>query len=188
MITIVTWNNWKYKQISSVLEVGGIFVKQENLDIIEPQSNNMFEVSAYKAMQAFEQIGWPVVVDDTGIFFDAYPNFPGVFSKYMYQSLWMAWLSKLFVDQSNIKAWFQCVLSYMDSLLEQPMQFVWTTSWTINFSMLDQVTIDNHLPYLSIFVPDGWETVAQMDPSYFESNHHRTKASIALREFLVSHH
>jgi XTP/dITP diphosphohydrolase len=184
MISIVTWNSWKYKQIASVLEEGGFLVEQKKIDLIEPQSNDMLEVSKYKAKQAFEIIWKPVVVDDTGIYFDAYPNFPGVFSKYMMESLGMDGMRRLFQDQTNTRASFQCIVSYMDETLPEPVSFVGKSYGHLDFSFLDQVVRDHHLPYLSIFIPDGMDTVAQMNPSYFESNHHRVQAIKMLTEFL----
>jgi hypothetical protein len=37
-----------------VLKAGGIFVQQENIDLVEPQLNDMLQVSAYKTRQAFD--------------------------------------------------------------------------------------------------------------------------------------
>lgn len=131
-------------------------------------------------------IGGPVVVDDSGIFFDAYPNFPGVFSKYMYQSLGIPGLQRLFIDQPNTHVWYQCVLSYMDLTLSEPKQFIGKVEGNICFDFLDKVEIDTHLQYDAFFLADGMDVVAQMDKTHFESFHHRTRASIALREFLLS--
>jgi XTP/dITP diphosphohydrolase len=127
-----------------------------------------------------------VVVDDSGIYFDTYPDFPGVLSKYIYKSLGMYGLQKLFVDQPNTHAWFQCVLTYMDQLLSEPIQFIGKVSGHISFDFLDQVVVDSHLPYDAIFQAVGMNGVAQMDMEQFQTFHHRTKASISLKDFLVS--
>jgi inosine/xanthosine triphosphate pyrophosphatase family protein len=95
-------------------------------------------------------------------------------------------LQQLFREQNNTHASFLCVLSYMDEHLLEPKQYIGTTQGSIDFSFLDKVTVDLHLPYLSIFVPEGMDTVAQMNTSFFESNHHRTKASEALKEYIAS--
>lgn len=184
MLTLVTWNAWKYRQISSLLK-GTVSCIQQHIDLVEQQSNDMLAVSRSKAMQAFDLIQWPVLVDDSGIYFCAYPEFPGVFSKYIYQSLGMEWLVKLFVQQPNTKAYFQCVLSYMDSTLQEPMQFVWRLQGNIDFSFLESINIDTHLPYDAIFRAKGMEVVAQLDMHTFESLHHRSKATLSCKDWLI---
>jgi XTP/dITP diphosphohydrolase len=184
MITIATWNSLKYDQISSVLKAGGIFVQQENIDLVEPQLNDMLQVSAYKTRQAFDIVWWPVVVDDSGIFFDAYPDFPWVFSKYIFQSLGINGLSRLFQDQPNKGAYFQCVLSYMDMTLDSPKQFIGKVSGKVCFEYLDQIVINPNWPYDAIFQAEEMNVVAQLDMNQFDTLHHRTKASDKLLEFL----
>jgi XTP/dITP diphosphohydrolase len=184
MITLCTWNTWKFEQIATVLRPDFSCI-QQSVDLFEPQTNDMFTVSRMKAIEAFEKIGWPVLVDDSGIYFDAYPDFPGVFSKYMFHSLGVVWLQKLFVDQPNTKAWHQCVLSYMDETLQEPKQFVWTVSWVIDFSFLDRLQPDPHLPYDAIFRLEGVWTVVQLDMASFAPHNHRARAARALKEWLV---
>lgn len=185
MITIVTWNTLKYLQIASILEAGGIFVEQKNIDLIESQSNDMLEVSAYKAIQAFNIVWGPVLVDDSGIYFDAYPDFPWVFSKYIFKSLGIDGLARLFQDQANTGAYFQCILSYMDASLDSPKQFLGTVRGKLCFDYLDQINVDPHWPYDAIFQADEMDVVAQMDMDKFQMLHHRAKASMALRDFLL---
>jgi XTP/dITP diphosphohydrolase len=137
----------------------------------------MLAVSRTKAMQAFEIVAWPVLVDDSGIYFSAYPDFPGVFSKYMFHSLGRDGLRRLFVDQPNTHAYFQCVLSYMDETLQEPCQFIWRVDWTLDFTFLDKVTINSHLPYDAIFRAEGMDVIAQLAMPVFEQIHHRAKAT-----------
>lgn len=183
-ITIVTWNTGKYRQISWLLHDFFPCV-QQNIDLLEPQSNDMVAVSSTKARQVFEMVQWPVLVDDSGIYFSAYPDFPGVFSKYMFQSLGVEWLRRLFLQQPNTDAYFQCVLSYMDATLPSPVQFVGRVEGVIDFRFLESIVIDKHLPYDAIFRADGMDVVAQLDMSTFESLHHRAKATTSARQWLA---
>lgn len=184
VLSIVTGNRWKYTQIVDVFG-SEIVTQQEKIDLLEPQSNDMLFVSAQKAQEAFERIWWPVLVDDSGIYFSAYPDFPGVFSKYIFHSLGSEGLRRLFADQQNTKAYFQCVLSYMDTTLDSPMQFVWRIAGEMDFSFLHIVQIDEHLPYDAIFRPNGMEVVAQMEMSTFARMHHRTQAAELCKKWLL---
>lgn len=184
MITICTWNTWKFEQIATVLRPG-IECVQQSVDLFEPQTNDMFAISRMKALEAFQKVWWPVLVDDSGIYFDAYQDFPGVFSKYIFQSLGVKWLQKLFVDQTNSKAWHQCVLSYMDETLQEPQQFVGTVEGVMDFSFLDRVQPDSHLPYDAIFRLENASSVVQMDIPSFIPHNHRARAARAVKEWLV---
>ncbi len=183
MITICTWNTWKFEQIAAVLRPD-FSCAQQAVDLFEPQTNDMLEVSRIKAFEAFEKVWWPVLVDDSGIYFDSYPDFPGVFSKYIFQSLGVVWLQKLFIDQPNTKAWYQCVLSYMDEALQEPQQFVGKIFGVIDFSFLDRIQPDSHLPYDAIFRLEHASNVVQMDIASFALDNHRARAARALKEWL----
>ena len=187
MITICTWNSWKFEQIAAVLRPDFACVQQA-VDLFEPQTNDMLEVSRMKAVEAFEKVWWPVLVDDSGIYFDAYPDFPGVFSKYIFQSLGVVWLQKLFADQSNTKAWYQSVLSYMDETLEEPQQFVGKIFGVIDFSFLDRVQFDPHLPYDVLFRLEDSTTVVQLDMPSFTLHNHRSRAARELKDWLIETH
>jgi XTP/dITP diphosphohydrolase len=183
-LTIATWNSWKYVQITDALG-WAVQATQRDLDLIEIQSNDMLAVSSHKARQAFDQVGSAVLVDDSGIFFAAYPDFPGVFSKYIYASLGITGLQKLFHEQQNTGAWYQCVLSYMDETLSEPIQFVGKSAGVIDFSFLDQVVVNPHLPFDAFFRPEGMAVVAGMDMNTFARQHHRGRAAQQLKEWLL---
>ena len=53
----------------------------KKLHIIEPDYDSLEEVAQAKAEQAFEQLKKPVIVEDTGVFFEAYSNFSGQIAK-----------------------------------------------------------------------------------------------------------
>lgn len=184
MITLCTGNTWKFEQIAAVLRPDFACVQQA-VDLVEPQTNDMLSVSRMKAYEAFQKVWWPVLVDDSGIYFDAYPNFPGVFSKYVFQSLGVEWLRRLFVDQPNIHAWYQCILSYMDETVQEPKQFVWTVAGVMDFSFLDRIQPDPHLPYDALFRLENTKQVVQLDMASFTPHNHRAAATRQLKEWLT---
>jgi XTP/dITP diphosphohydrolase len=184
MLTICTGNAGKFEQIAAVLQPE-IIVSQRAIDLLEVQTNDMLAVSRMKAIEAYTIVQWPVLVDDSGIYFDAYQDFPWVFTKYIFWSLWTEWLQKLFIDQQNHKAYYQCVLSYMDETLQEPQQFVGTVPGIMDFSFLDRVHPDPHLPYDAIFRLENASTVVQMDMNSFVLDNHRARAARAVKEWLV---
>lgn len=184
MLTIVTWNSWKYKQISEVLSAV-IQTYQENIDLQEIQTADLKEISADKAMKAFNVVQWPVLVDDSGIIFDQYAWFPGAMTKFLYEWIGLDWIQKLFQWVDNRNAQFVCVLSYMDKNLEAPKQFVGTVAWELTFDRLWKDNENPKLAYDLIFKIDGMQEPVfyHMDVWKWEKSH-RYQASKKLGEWL----
>lgn len=160
-ISIVTGNTWKYEQITSILS-DTFCAKQIHLDIPEIQTNLLTEISIDKCKKASSIIQWPVIVDDSGIYFDAYHDFPGALSKYMYTWIGLTWIQKLFDWVENKQAHFQTVLWYMDETMTEPRLFIGECTGTISFDWLDAAEGDLRLPYDLIFIPDWYDS-----PAYF---------------------
>ncbi len=159
-ISLITWNEWKLNEIKQNISPKVELIYQD-LDIVEIQSESLEEVSKNKAIQAYKKNKSPVLVDDTWIYFNKYPDFPWVFAKFVYKSLGKNWIKKLF-EWIEDNSWsMQTVISYMDSSLSGPISFLWVAEWKFETNHLDEVPEDS-LPYNYIFIPNGWQkTVAQ---------------------------
>lgn len=176
MLSIVTWNLWKYQQIKAFLPPI-IETKQLAIDLIEIQTTSLEEISAYKCMQAYTHVQWPVLVDDSGICFDAFHGFPGALSRYFYEGVWISGMERLFTDIENRNAQFQCVLSYMDDSLATPMQFIGTVEGRIDFWWVCDATENPKLPYDLIFIPEGMDRPAFFDEEMWNDQYnHRVRA------------
>lgn len=184
MLTVVTWNTWKYTQISEVLaEVTETY--QEKIDLEEIQTTDLKEISADKALKAFEIVQWPVVVDDTWILFATYSEFPGAMTKFLYEWIGLEGIERLYQWVEDRAAQFVCVLSYMDANLEVPKQFIWTVEGKLTFDRLWKDKENPKLPYDLIFQIEWMK-----EPVYYHMNvwkwerSHRYKASKLLWEWL----
>lgn len=82
-VHIVTGNKNKLESARKRLEPFRITVEQIKLEIIEPQSEDIKFVAEFKATQAFEKVGKPVLVSDTGWSIPALKGFPGPLMHYM---------------------------------------------------------------------------------------------------------
>jgi len=74
-ISIVTGNDGKYTQIAGGLP-DFVIAEQVDLDIPEIQTNVLTEISADKCRQAYAQLQKPCLVDDSGIYMNAFNEFP----------------------------------------------------------------------------------------------------------------
>src|SRR5690554_5977386 len=96
-IYYATSNPVKFEEVSKFFkEYPEIELKQFTKELFEIQSENQKEIALLKAEQAWEMLQQPVIVDDSGIFFHKYHNFPGTFTKFIYQSLGMKNIEKLY--------------------------------------------------------------------------------------------
>lgn len=176
-IHICTWNTKKYLQICEFLPVE-ITPVQVDLDVPETQTNLLTEISYDKCLQSYIELQAPVLVDDSGIYFLWYTEFPGALSKFIYKWIWLEGIVKLFDGNVDTRAKFQSVISYMDETLPEPIQFIWESAWSIDLSVREKYYnngVDN-LPYDLIFKADWMEKIVYEDYEWWKSVNHRVKA------------
>ncbi len=184
---ICTWNSGKYEQICEFLP-SLIIPKQADLDIPETQTNLLTEISYDKCLQAYIEMQGPVLVDDSGIYFDAYTDFPGALSKFVYKGIGLGWIAKLFDENVSRKAKFQSVISYMDGTMPEPVQFVWETIWEIDLSIRKKYSEDDlkGLHYDPIFKADGMEVVVSQDLETWKTFNHRVTSVKKFSEWFTT--
>lgn len=85
-----------------------------SFDYPEIQADSLFPIAASGARAAFEYIGEPVIVDDTGLFIDALDGFPGPYSAFVEDTLGIERVSQLARNEEVKRAAFRCVIAYCD--------------------------------------------------------------------------
>ena len=149
----ITGNDSKFKEVQWVIS-NKIELIKFPADLPEPQTTDLREISRVKALAAWELVKKPVIVDDTGNYFDAYHDFPGPFAKFAYKQLWFEWFKKLLTGVVNT-GWMTTVVSYMDETLTEPLQFIGTVTGEWRFDHLDNISlIDPNMPYNNILYPE----------------------------------
>ncbi|MFH1426618.1 MAG: non-canonical purine NTP pyrophosphatase [Candidatus Kerfeldbacteria bacterium] len=171
-VTVVTTNTSKFNQITEALSHYDIRTQLLDVDITEIKSLDVTAVVRDKAVKAYEQAGEPVLVDDSGIYFDAYKDFPGTYSKFLYKTIGFDGILKLV--QPGDSAVFISYAAYMDNTLDEPMLFKGEYSGTIT-EQFDQ-SKDYEMPYAPMFIPLGEsKDMASMTPEE-RGNDHRHQA------------
>lgn len=177
----VTTNEHKVREIAVVLAGFGVKLLQKKIELLEPGLETVEEVALAKAEHAFRLLRRPLIVEDTGIFFDAYRNFPGVFSKRVWLGIGFDGLMRL-LRGKNRGAKFKVAIAYIDKP-GKPKLFVGTLHGKI-LKKVKKISAQR-LPYEKIFVPDGHKkTIVEM--TLPEKNHisHRGKAARKLGKWL----
>lgn len=172
-ICLVTSNPSKFSEITRTLNGSGIRATRVDYDIPEIKSDLIEEVVADKAEKALAYAKKPVIVDDTGIFFTHYNNFPGTHSRFVIMGIGFAGVFRLL--KGNDRAYFRTMVAYMAPGIKEPELF----SGTCRGRMLTRRRgrMRAKMPYDDIFIPDGADkTFSQMGVANKQKYDHRSKA------------
>lgn len=178
---IATTNRHKVAEIGGILREYGVELKHRSLHVAEPDFDSLEEIAKEKARQAFERIKEPVIAEDTGVYFEAYRNFPGALAKRVFLGLGFEGLLALIKRAKERRAHFRTVICYADGAASKCF------SGELKGTLLAKAVSvgKDRLPYEKIFMPQGYST-ALVDLPLEEKNRisHRAKAARKLGEWL----
>ena len=109
-ILFITDNKSKLEEAINIAKDYNIQIVGKKIEFSELMIPNEEEIIIDKIKYAFKKIKKPFIIDDAGIYFEAYPNFPGVFTKFIIKLLGFDGIFRLLKDK-NRKAYFQCILA-----------------------------------------------------------------------------
>ena len=170
-IIFATANSGKIASLRKALDKAGlrdIEIDARVLDVIEPQADSCEEVAVSKAKQAYKLLGEPVLVDDSSFHITALGGFPGVYAKYMNDTLGAEGIIDFMKDKADRSAYFAGVLVYVD---EDGEQHIFNAS-PYHGAIAETIgTMDDGIAWSvlhKIFVPTGSDKVmGEMSPEDF---------------------
>ncbi len=109
-ITFVTSNDNKVREAEQVL---GMELNREKLDLDELQSMDLAPIIEHKARQAYNLVKRPIIVEDVGLYLDAWDGFPGPFVKWVYERIGYDVFPTL-IPSDNRKVTWVVVYGYCD--------------------------------------------------------------------------
>ena len=109
-ITYVTGNYGKYVAVKKHFQKHNIAIQYENIDLYEPEINDIEKISQAKAKDAYSKLQSPVFVADTGFYIDEYPNNPGY--------------PGAFVKRSGISTNIDTLLQTMKGIINRTCRFI----------------------------------------------------------------
>ncbi|MHA1555747.1 MAG: non-canonical purine NTP pyrophosphatase [Candidatus Heimdallarchaeota archaeon] len=114
-ITFVTNNQEKIADIRLMLgeTINLNFVSA--IELLEIQSLSVEAVVISKAKQAYEKLGKPVAVSDSGLEITSLNKFPGALVKFANETIGQDGLVKLLEGKTNRKAYFVAAIAYCSS-------------------------------------------------------------------------
>lgn len=175
-LIVVTGNKDKFREISLVLKEFGIEPVMKGIKLDEV-GDTLEEVAMRKVNEAYGKLRRPLIVDDTGIFFKAYRNFPGIYAKRIYLGIGFQGLLKLLENKSR-EAYFRSVVCYCDGKCR-------IFSGELHGSIQRKVYRDKFsrgkFPYERIFIPEGMKKPISLMP--LQKKIKFSHRAIAVRKF-----
>jgi len=170
----VTGNHQKLKEFEEIL---GVKLNHSDLDLEEIQSISVEEVAGYKAKQAYDLLREPVIVEDTGLYFEGLNGLPGALIKHFVKKLPLEKICSLLGEDRKAKA-ITCIC-YFDG--QETRTFVGETEGKI----ADSPRGTNGFGWDPIFIPQGYEkTFAELTDEEKTSKFMRKEAIKKLKAFL----
>ncbi len=170
---------------SKVLEAKGILtgwhIEHADVDVPEIKSISLEETVKEKAKAAYALLKKPVIVEDTGLFLEAYPSFPGTYTKFCVSLIGLEGILKLLEGKPR-GASFRTMVAWCDG--NNIKVFEGTSKGTISKTI--RKASEKKLPYDSIFMPEGdSRTYSEMTKEEKAKTSHRAKAFLAFAEGMV---
>jgi XTP/dITP diphosphohydrolase len=152
--------------------------------IVEESGTTLKENALIKARAFYQLTQLPCIADDSGLFLEAYPGFPGVNSNRWAvssdQGRNLALLKKL-KNQDNRRAKFQTILCLFAFNQKEPLFF----SGEIRGQIAHQPKGEKGFGYDPIFIPVAYQkSFAELGLKVKNKISHRAKAWQALAEYL----
>jgi XTP/dITP diphosphohydrolase len=169
-IIFASTNESKYDEILLHLRNFNIEIEYVRFKTVEIQSNSLEEIALKKSREAYEKIGRPLIVEDTGLFIDSLKGFPGPYSSYVLETIGNQGILDLLSNKAKRFALFKSVVAYKDG------------NNNLTFSGETRGTISDHISkggwgYDPIFIPKGSSiTYAQQGTTNKIGVSHRTHA------------
>jgi non-canonical purine NTP pyrophosphatase (RdgB/HAM1 family) len=173
-LVLVTSNTGKAAEFSRLL---GIHVEAMKIPLPEVQGLDVRDVAKAKALAAFQQVGRPVLVDDSGIEFIAWSGLPGALTSWFMDTVGNDGLIQMLQGFPDRSARVITALGYCSAEGAQVVEGV------VSGHIADAPAGTNGFGYDPIFVPSGAQkTFAEMSNEEKDDNSMRAIACAELQK------
>ncbi len=149
-ITYVTGNKAKIASAKQALEPLGFEIDNVKMETPEIQANDVVEVSKFSAKWAAKKLGKPVLKNDSGLFVNVLKGFPGVYTRFVDETIGEDGLLKLMEGLEDRTAYFKESIAYCEPGNE-PVVFEGITRGKID----TKKSGTNGWSWDFVFIPDG---------------------------------
>jgi XTP/dITP diphosphohydrolase len=183
-ISFVTTNKHKFAEVQDILAAFNIAIEHVVLDYEENHDASMEQIAREAAAKLATELARPLMLEDTGLFFDAYPEFPGALPKFVFNTLGYKGIMKLLVGEPR-GAYFKTVAAYCEPG-QAPQLFTGTMAGTLTEEVFD--ADKDFMPYDRIFIPAGQDkTISRLSMAEKNSFSQRGQAFRKMGEYIKKH-
>lgn len=111
----VTGSSGKLREAERIL---GYKLEHHNIELPEIQSVEVEQVVTFKVMRAFSEVGRPVLIEDTGLFIEAWNGLPGALIKWFVKCVEVSGICRMLKDFPDRRAWAKTVVATYDGKTE----------------------------------------------------------------------
>jgi XTP/dITP diphosphohydrolase len=178
-IYFVTSNTGKFEEVKDILP--SFHVVQKDIGYPEIQSSSLKDIIVFGLNSLRDRGMEKYIIEDSGLFIDAFQGFPGVYSAYAYQSIGSLGILKLMEGVVNRCAVFRSMIGYRDNSADEVIFFEGMCKGTIS----EILKGEQGFGFDPIFIPQGSTlTFAQMIQKEKNRYSHRGKSVRKLKNFL----
>tara|TARA_B100001123_G_C15265069_1_gene1008097 strand:+ start:1035 stop:1583 length:549 start_codon:yes stop_codon:yes gene_type:complete len=175
----VTGNANKVREAMDIL---GVNLEQVEVGkIFEMQTQNIEELVSHKCQQAYDSLKSPVLVEDSGLLFNAWNGLPGALVKWFEVTVGCEGMLKMLQPFEDRGATAVCCFAIHDG------KNIRTAKGQIEGTISTKIKGRNGFGWDVFFIPDGYErTFAEMQPEDKNAISHRKRALENLKILLKS--
>lgn len=172
-IIFATENSNKLREAREILNMD---IDSSSIEIDEIQAVDASKVAMEKAKRAYEILKKPLIVEDTGLYFKKFGNFPGALVKWMIKGMGRDNIAKYF---HGLEATAECCVCFYDG---KEMKIF---SGSVEGHMAENARGESGFGWDPVFIPKGTgKTFAEMTPEEKHAISHRGKAFLELKKWL----
>lgn len=178
-IAFITTNKGKFEEVENLLKSYDVDIEWVNRKYEENSDDTIEDTAKKAAKKLANELKMPIVLEDTGLFFDAYDGFPGPSPKFVFKTLGYKGIFKL-LDGELREAYFETFAAYCEPGSE-PVIFSGKMQGEITAKVFNAEKDFDFMPYDRIFIPEGKEiTISDMT---MEEKNQLSQRSKAFRKF-----
>lgn len=183
-LAFVTTNKHKFAEVQDILAPFLVELEWINREYPENHDESIETIARGAVKTLTEELERPVVLEDTGLFFDAFPGFPGALPKFAFSTLGYEGLLKLLAGSPR-GAVFRTAAGLCFPGAE-PQVFVGEMRGVITEEIYDRDA--DVMPYDRIFIPEGADkTTSHMTLLEKNAFSQRGKAFRRVGEYVRDH-
>ena len=108
-------NKNKFQEAARILSNLGIQINFFKTTLEEIQSNDLNDIAEQNAINAYDLVQKPVIIEDDGLFIDSLNGFPGPYSSYVYDTIGNKGIMNLLENSEIRDAKFVSIIAYCDN-------------------------------------------------------------------------